>query len=207
MTRRISLNMNTDATGEVRYVDVMKGTVGSVVGVATAKNTPVIHWDVVHKGISYSADAAIKLEVLSLDIQEAGSASGASSSGLAGGSGGGGVSLAGKKVKKGFEFLDAKEGELVEISPNWSKMNATKHTDTKIKNLHSRLGMALAAVIDSMPVYGEKDLHVVSRSGKVEIWTARDFPAKTLRLAPESTEWKDRMWSQGKSVLVKYGTQ
>lgn len=203
LTRRISLKMTVDASGEIKYVDVAKGSIGSVIGVA--KDTPVVQFNTIHKGVAYSADAAVKVGNLTLEVHEPESAA-SSSSGLAGGNTG---SVAGKKqLKKGFEFLEQKEGELVEVSPDWSKLNATNHTDTRIKNLHSRLGMALAALIESVPVYNEKDLHVVTRSGKLEVWTARDFPAKTLLLAPETTEWKERLWCQGgKAVLVKYGTQ
>ena len=204
LTTRISLNMTVEETGETKYCDVVKNTIGSVVGVAN--DSPVILFNTVVNGVGLTATAAMKVSNLTLDVNE--DANPATKKGGSSGSGDG-PSLAGSSTDhlKGYEFLKAKDNETIKFHKDWTTKNATKHTQTQVRNLHSRLGHTLAAIIDQCPVYGPADFCIIERNGKVEIWTSRDFAAKEILMAPECTEWKERCWTTGKSVLVKYGTQ
>ena len=204
LTRRISLNMEDQADASVKqYTDVVKGTIGYVEGMV--KDLPVISFTKQWNGKTWTASAAIKEGNLTLDVKEPAAGEAASSSG-----GGGSGSGSGKKsLDKEFAFLKVGESadkDRIEIHDKWSANLATTCLDTKVKNIHSKLGMTLAAVIETVPVYTAKDFHVVTRNSKVEVWTGRDFPAYTLVLAPETTEWKERYWTTTRSVLVKYGT-
>ena len=198
LTRRISLNMAVDESNETKYADVAKFHPGFVQGMLNG--LPVISFNVKFRGgEERNATACVKPENLSFDVGDEPS----SSSGLTGtkGSGGGG----GTKIK-GFEFLKKDDDETIVVHKKWVANSATVAVETKLRNLHSRLGMALASLMDEAPKYSESDLHVIVRNGKTEVWTAKDFPAHGLVLVPETTEWKDRYWCQGSSALVKYGT-
>ena len=49
----------------------------------------------------------------------------------------------------------------------------------------------------------DTDLLLVARGDKYEVWTQREFKAKTLILVPESTELKPRFFTQNRSVICK----
>ena len=199
LTKRMSVNWTLDGKETKKYADVNKGTIGYFQGVA--KGVPVINF----VNGDLSASVAIKLINLSLDLPDAASSSGSGSSKAAPPD-----SKEMKKQKeklKEFEFLDVKDGENVEVITTWEANVATRAMETKLKSLNSRLGMALATIIDMVPTYGLGDFHVVTRNNKVEVWAAKDYAPNSIILAPETNEWKDKMWSQTRSVLVKYGTQ
>ena len=196
--RRISLHMNVDDTAEKKYADVAKGHPGFVHGMLNG--LPVVSFHVTFRGgEERSATAAVKPENLSFDVGEASSSADISGSK---GSGGGG----GSKAMKGFEFLKKDGDEAIVVQKKWVANSATAATETKLRNLHSRLGMSLASLMEVAPTYTENDFHIVVRNGKTEVWTAKDFPAQGITFVPETTEWKDRYWCQGSSVLVKYGS-
>ena len=200
MTKRISIWMNVEGSNEKKYADMNKGQSGFVQGMLNGM--PVVAFNVTFKGgEERSATAAIKDQHLSFDVSAASSSSDIAAAKVASGGGGGDKSL-----PKGFEFLEAADGENITVHKKWIAHSATTALETKLRNLHSRLGLALACLIENVPKYTEADLHVVVRNNKTEVWTARDFPAHGIVLAPETTEWKDRLWCQGSSVLVKYGT-
>jgi hypothetical protein len=199
LTKRMSINWTQDGKDTKKYADLAKDSVGYIQGVA--KGVPIINF----VSGDLSASVAIKLQNLTLDLPDAASSSGSGSSGAAPAD-----TKAMKKHKeklKQFEFLDVKEGETVEVDTTWAANLATTANETKLKSLNSRLGMTLATVIEMVPTYGLEDFHVVTRNSKVEVWAAKDYPPNTIVLAPETNEWKDRLWSQSRSVLVKYGTQ
>ena len=202
LTKRISLNMTIEGTGEVQYTDLVKGTCGFVEG--AMKDMPVVSFSLEGKKNKHCT-AAIKTSNLTLDVQEIPAGEAASSSGSGGSGGSGGVVGGGKKgTQKGFEFLDG-ANDTIDVHTHWPEIAATKSIDMTTRNLHSKLGMTLAAIVESMPTYTTADFHLVSRNQKLEVWTARDFAAKEIMFAPESNEWKERVWSHTKSVLVKYG--
>ena len=201
LTKRISLHMTIVGGNEAtHYADLVKGTIGYVEGML--KNLPVISFEIDGKDRKLAATAAIKPANLTFDVKEEGASSSSS---------GGGAAASKKALAKNLDFLKsedaaAAETETIEVHDKWCANVATTSMDTKVKNLHSRLGMSLAAIIEAAPVYSQKDFYVVSRNNKIEVWAARDFGANTIVLAPETTEWKERLWSKTRSVLVKYGT-
>ena len=193
---RISLNMDVEGTNEKQYADVVKGSIGYVQGMV--KGLPVVQFDVVVNGKRLRASAGIKTANLSFDVPETSSSSGGAAPRATADKGG--------ALPKGMGFLKTDAIETIVVHP-WGGRSASVAAETKVKNLHSRLGMSLACLMDSVPDYTESDFHLVTRNGKTEVWTAKDFPAHGIVLVPECTEWKDRHWSLGgRSVLVKYGT-
>jgi hypothetical protein len=47
---------------------------------------------------------------------------------------------------------------------------------------------------------------MVKRGNVFEVWTAREFPANSLILAPECSEIKDKYWTQGRSAMTRNGS-
>ena len=83
----------------------------------------------------------------------------------------------------------------------------TKHNpDVSLKHQHSTARFAMRLVPDSTDNYTSNDLTMVKRGNVFEVWTARDFPANTLILAPECLEIKDKYWTQGRSAMTRNGS-
>ncbi len=59
--------------------------------------------------------------------------------------------------------------------------------------------------MNAVPKFSNDDVVVVQRSGKngCEVWANRSFKERTLVLAPDCTEWKDKYWTYGRSNVVK----
>jgi hypothetical protein len=110
-----------------------------------------------------------------------------------------------QKVANKFSFLaiNVPEGVTMEVIEKWSPMLATNSVEHQLKKLHSALGFNLSSVVSSMPTFSERDLVIARVGNSHEVFAARDFPAYTLMLAPDCTEFKDKYWTQNRSVLVK----
>ena len=100
----------------------------------------------------------------------------------------------------------AKDGGKVVKVWKWEPLLHAADKDTRWKNASGQLMFCMQVLAKKLPTYSSKDLSVITRDEKVEVWTHRPFAKNELTFAPESTELKDRLWSHhGKAVLCKGG--
>ena len=69
------------------------------------------------------------------------------------------------------------------------------------------IGFQLRNISMSLPSFTSNDLLVVKRGGAYEVWTARKFKANELKLAPHTTEFKDRYWTSNRASLAHNSEQ
>lgn len=201
LTKRMSVKQDVEGTTDKKYADIKEGSVGTVAGVVEGKPA-VTFFNLIVKGEQRSCTVAVKTSSLSFEIPEASSSSGSASASATT------AAQSQSAVPKNMEFLLGADGDTIDIHKQWHLSNATNAIETQVKSLHSKLGMALAMVISEMPVYTSKDFYVITRNKRVvEVWTARAFAKHEIKLAPETTEFKEKVWTQTRSCLVKYGTQ
>jgi hypothetical protein len=184
--------------------DVAEGTVAFVKGIA--KGLPVISVTAVINKVEFTSDVAVtptKLKVV-----------GASS--LGSGSSSSGDHTARKDGVKDVpekpvdvipkHFLIAGDESQVEIVQDWKQHLTCSDEKVQFSYAQSTVGFLLHTVKQALPAFTEDDLTIIkrtnSKSEHFELWTKRAFKANTLVLAPCSTEYKDRYWTQHRAALV-----
>ena len=204
--KRISATFNPGAV----YTDIAEGTLGVVVG--GDHTNVIVTFKKVVNGAELTVDRNTKPEKIKIASPKAASSS----------SSGGGFTAVAKAaapeakcaaakksaVPKQFAFItfDDDDEHKVEPCPKWDKQQARYSDDLKVKMLHGLLGFAHYNVVYNTPELNEKDLAVVKVDDTVEVWTLREFKPNTLVLSPETPEYRDRSWSQGRSALIRYDT-
>lgn len=190
LTKRITVEVGPKSFRK----DVNVGEVGVMKGVA--KEWPVIEFVVEHKGKDHTVDAAVNpkhLKLVTLDSHGEVCEDGE-------------VKPKKKKLKTGYEFLEEDGDSSVPIDVlTWKGREGFAAPATKLAALHSQLGFVLTDANNQCPEYEAGDFVTVNRGGQTEVWTNRDFKAKEIEFAPDSTEFRDRYWSQKISVLAKNG--
>ena len=91
-------------------------------------------------------------------------------------------------LPKHMKWLANGKSSTIEIISGWER-SQTFH-DQKVLSHHfsATCGFLLNNVLAQMPKYNERDILIVTRDAKYELYTARDFPANTLVLAADSIE-------------------
>ena len=93
----------------------------------------------------------------------------------------------------------------MQVIDKWAHMLTLQSTEHHIRQVHSALGLNLGAVSTNMPKFDEQDITLVKKDQTFEVYAHRDFQAYSLLLAPDCTEFKDKYWTQTRSVLVING--
>ena len=88
------------------------------------------------------------------------------------------------------------------IVKDWPKLLTSDDVRMQQSHLHSFIGFSLQRVLNQMPTYGTDDLLIVSRGGIREVWTLKQFKPGALMFGPDTTEFKDRFWTQARSSIV-----
>ena len=70
-------------------------------------------------------------------------------------------------------------------------MSGDYQEEHNIPAAKSQISLALDLLNTQVPRLTEKDVVMVRRAGKVEVWTMKPFPKHGLMLVPYSTEIKD----------------
>ena len=204
--KRICATFNPGAV----YTDIAEGTLGVVVG--GDHTNVIVTFKKVVNGAELTVDRNTKPEQIKIASPKAASSS----------SSGGGFTAVAKaaapeakcaatkkrSVSKPFAFITFDDDDEHKVEPclKWDKQQARYSDDLKVKMLHGLLGFAHCNVVSNTPEFTEKDLAVVKVDDKVEVWTLREFKPNTLVLSPETPEYRDRSWSQGRSALIRYDT-
>ena len=99
-----------------------------------------------------------------------------------------------KKVPE-WALLDS-EPSCVKLLSGWKGMLADHDKNAKIFQLKGRISVSLQALGEVLPMYTDKDFHLVARQNqkgiwKSELWTKRPFEALEIQLAPWSSQLKD----------------
>ena len=130
--------------------------------------------------------------------------------------GSGGDASASSKAKgkpiKGLEFLgniDPDSDEKISLVTKWKTRQAHKDEDNRISRVKDVVEFSLGAILAELDEYTEDDLIIVSRTVEnnttYDVYAARKFAAKTLILAPDTLEVKDRYYTLGRCSYVRGG--
>ena len=90
---------------------------------------------------------------------------------------------------------------------SWKSLLSDSDTLTRTWYLRSRIGSGMQALSESLPTWSDKDLVVAHRRNengiwRDELWTARDFHANELLLAPFTSQLKDtHLMASGHAVV------
>ena len=103
-----------------------------------------------------------------------------------------------KKTASKFQFVDMSNGD-VDIYEDWEDNQFEREENFQKDSTAFTLDHLLA----QMPIYGPKDLCVLKRGSRTEVWTMKEFAPGDLQFGPESTEIKARHWSQNRSAIAK----
>ena len=191
MNRRITVEFaNGKKAGETVRKDVAKGEVVHIKGALKKKDLIVIVVKKFIDGRECEAEHATARSNLEVAVVATGGVPAADA----------------KKVKAppGLSFMvDDKTSALSQVN-NWPSCIAFDQSETRFNRLKHRCFVALESVHLTMPKWGKEDLTLVRRNGKfnVEVWTNKDFAARTMMFAPESNDMRDRFFTQANSVLL-----
>ncbi len=111
-----------------------------------------------------------------------------------------------KKAKDKFEFLKNETGDDMSVVEKWEDNLIEKDENIANYRLRNLISFTMDSVVKKLPKYTSTDFLVVKRQSQHEVWTLRDFKAGAIMLAPESTEIKPRLWTAGRSAMVKNTT-
>jgi hypothetical protein len=75
--------------------------------------------------------------------------------------------------------------------------------DNSLMQTKLKCQLALSAIADETELVAPDGLVLVTRGGKAEVWTEKQFKKGTLIIAPSMAEVKDRYWTLGRSVLLR----
>jgi hypothetical protein len=104
------------------------------------------------------------------------------------------------KVGAGYGYVV--DGTVIREWPNWL---ARHDSEQQVGMIRSSLGFVLANVVESLPEYTVKDLTIVKNSdGTHDVFTHRNFTAGEIAFAPETLDWKTRLWTNSRSVLTQH---
>ena len=90
---------------------------------------------------------------------------------------------------------------------SWKSLLSDSESLTRAWYLRSRIGSGMQALWESLPTWSDKDLVVAHRKNEKgiwrdELWTARDFDANELLLAPFTSQLKDtHLMASGHAVV------
>ena len=184
--------------------DVKEGTRAVITGVVDGSdNKAVVRFEAeVSKQIMYS-DHMLDLDRIKL-IPKAATANDSGTAGK-GNDRDGAVPGSIDALPKHMKWLANEKSSTIEIVSGWER-SQTFH-DQKVLSHHfgATCGFLLNNVLAQMPKYSEKDILIVKRDAKYELYTARDFPANTLVLAADSTEIKFKFWTFNRCALLGNG--
>ena len=103
-------------------------------------------------------------------------------------------------VPTGYEYL-----ELGTLIPDWKQWLVRHDNDHTVGLLRSSLGFVLANIVETIPEFTPADLTIAKNGdGPYDLYTHRAFKAGELALAPETLDWKTRLWTNTRSVLTKH---
>lgn len=112
---------------------------------------------------------------------------------------------------KGLEFLGKiPQGQKAKSHKKWHNHLPNQDEDALLSRVKDRVNFALWSVLESLPKYTDADLHVVEITDEggnstLQVWTARRFEAFGLMLGPDANHVLDRMYTQGKSSVIRGG--
>jgi hypothetical protein len=179
--------------------DIQVGAVGVIKGVA--KDLVVVEFTTILNKVEISADHALKIAWLKKAEHVV-----AGGTGVADGAEG----KSGVKPSSKYAFLTAAacddgKTDTIDIIHKWS--NCLTASDSKVNLMHCQSTMcaALAQVSHHCPTYTEKDLILITRNGRYELWTMRDFKPKEIMFCPDSTDLRDRFWSVSVGKACRLG--
>ena len=109
-----------------------------------------------------------------------------------------------KESTKGLPFIG--DGLDVDVIPGnvWMKQNISADEGMTASAMKTIVQFELESLLEFLPKYTEKDFCILKRKNDMEIWTLKAFAPETIKLAPFTTEVKERFWTQNRSVIVHH---
>ena len=195
----------TGVDGGGHRKDVLAGVVGKVHELpCDASKRIVISFHFAQKGRKDAFDVSVKAHIDDVDFADSDSAQ---ASKQAESSNTSTAKIKEEAIYKKYPFLkkpdepDAALPVQLNIKKMWEGQQVA--TDNSLLQTKLKCQLALSAIADEMDLVAPEGLVLVTRDGKSEIWTEKQFKKGTLILAPSMAEVKDRYWRLGRSVLLR----
>jgi hypothetical protein len=202
LVRRITVTFKA-GDGSQQRKDIQKDTLVSIMGYS-APGHVVIEVQTTHEGASLVGTVAIKPENLALaDGAKQKPDKAAIAKAKASAKAFAGLEYVFGEKKKGEAMGNAEEVELIR---GWEKWLVRNDGECQMSYLKNTISFELKLLTKVVPSLSSDDITLVKRvGGGFEVWTHRNFAAGELVLCPEASEIKTRMWTQGRSALLKLG--